>query len=194
MVQRFPCWCLDHSRNSIFHKFVPLQLQQLFRETSKTDYPTDIGGKNHLADASTILFCISFVLVAAVYAIYFYGPTLRERSPFAQQLSQSRAEHHGHTDPNLKHSKSNESGSRPIRRMPTNARTNSYARETQNSKVRQALGSRQGSHANTPRGGTPRQGSRNVSRRNSAEMAAAEAPNMLGQRASRVVAEDDEKI
>jgi hypothetical protein len=45
---------------------------------------------NHLAYASTILFCISFVLVAAVYIIYWKGPVLRKRSPFAQQLSAAR--------------------------------------------------------------------------------------------------------
>lgn len=45
---------------------------------------------NHLAYASTILFCISFVLVAAVYVIYWKGPVLRKRSPFAQQLSAAR--------------------------------------------------------------------------------------------------------
>jgi hypothetical protein len=47
---------------------------------------------NHLAYASTILFCISFVLVAAVYVIYWKGPVLRKRSPFAQQLSAAREE------------------------------------------------------------------------------------------------------
>lgn len=45
---------------------------------------------NHLAYASTILFCISFILVAAVYIIYWKGPALRKRSKFAQQLSAAR--------------------------------------------------------------------------------------------------------
>lgn len=31
--------------------------------------------------------CISVPLVASIYVIYFYGPSLRKRSPFAQQLS-----------------------------------------------------------------------------------------------------------
>lgn len=53
-----------------------------------TPFFTNIGGTNHLQDASTILFCISFVLVIAVYVIYWKGPVLRERSPFAQQLKQ----------------------------------------------------------------------------------------------------------
>ena len=51
-----------------------------------TPFFTNIGGKKHLQDASTILFCIAFVLVIAVYVIYWKGPVLRERSPFAQQL------------------------------------------------------------------------------------------------------------
>jgi len=47
---------------------------------------------NHLAYASTILFVISFALVAAVYVIYWKGPELRKRSHFAQQLKGARAE------------------------------------------------------------------------------------------------------
>ena len=50
-----------------------------------TPFYTNIG-KNHLQNASTILFCISFVLVVAVYVIYWKGPALRARSPFAQHL------------------------------------------------------------------------------------------------------------
>ncbi|MCJ1452616.1 hypothetical protein MMC28_002959 [Mycoblastus sanguinarius] len=57
-----------------------------------TPFFTNIGGKNHLQDASTILFCIAFVLVLAVYVIYWKGPALRERSPFAQQLESARKE------------------------------------------------------------------------------------------------------
>ncbi|KAL5415155.1 hypothetical protein PMIN04_008714 [Paraphaeosphaeria minitans] len=45
---------------------------------------------SHLAYASTILFCISFVLVLAVYVVYWKGPVLRARSPFAQQLAGAR--------------------------------------------------------------------------------------------------------
>ncbi|KAF2175775.1 MFS general substrate transporter [Zopfia rhizophila CBS 207.26] len=47
---------------------------------------------NHLAYTSTILFCIAFCLVAAVYVIYWKGPVLRKRSPFAQQLNNARRE------------------------------------------------------------------------------------------------------
>ena len=46
-------------------------------------------GRN-LEYACTILFCISFVLVVAVYVIYWKGPELRKRSPFAQKLAGAR--------------------------------------------------------------------------------------------------------
>ncbi|KAK5137574.1 hypothetical protein LTR08_007869 [Meristemomyces frigidus] len=59
-----------------------------------TPFFANIGkssGKN-LEYATTILFCISFVLVIAVYAIYYYGPTLRKRSPFAQKLAGAKVD------------------------------------------------------------------------------------------------------
>ncbi|KAM0519549.1 hypothetical protein ACHAPE_003725 [Trichoderma viride] len=59
-----------------------------------TPFFTNIGassGKN-LEYASTILFCIAFILVLAVYIIYWKGPALRKRSPFAQRLADARAE------------------------------------------------------------------------------------------------------
>ena len=60
-----------------------------------TPFYSNIGGRRHLQDASTILFCIAFVLVIAVYVIYWKGPVLRERSPFAQQLASEAAEDGG---------------------------------------------------------------------------------------------------
>ena len=45
---------------------------------------------NNLEYACTILACIATVLVAAVYVIYWKGPVLRKRSPFAQQLAAAR--------------------------------------------------------------------------------------------------------
>lgn len=60
-----------------------------------TPFFTNIGGERHLQDASTILFCIAFVLVIAVYVIYWKGPVLRKRSPFAQQLHEARQENEG---------------------------------------------------------------------------------------------------
>ena len=59
-----------------------------------TPFYTNIG-KNHLQNASTILFCISFVLVIAVYVIYWKGPALRARSPFAQHLQAAAQENNG---------------------------------------------------------------------------------------------------
>lgn len=40
--------------------------------------------------ASMILFCISVPLVLAVYVIYWKGPTMRKRSPFAQALADQK--------------------------------------------------------------------------------------------------------
>ncbi|KAK0621690.1 major facilitator superfamily domain-containing protein [Bombardia bombarda] len=62
-----------------------------------TPFYTNIGGAQHLQIASTILFCISVVLVCAVYVIYFYGPALRKRSPFAESLaSKATTDPQGH--------------------------------------------------------------------------------------------------
>ncbi|KAK4702323.1 hypothetical protein P7C70_g3907, partial [Phenoliferia sp. Uapishka_3] len=58
-----------------------------------TPFFSNIGpdGK-HLQYATTILFCISCLLVVAVYIIYWKGPTMRKRSKFAQHLSEQRQE------------------------------------------------------------------------------------------------------
>ncbi|KAF2092562.1 MFS general substrate transporter, partial [Rhizodiscina lignyota] len=61
-----------------------------------TPFFSNIGassGKN-LEYACTILFCIAFLLVIAVYVIYWKGPALRARSPFAQQLAAAGAAAH----------------------------------------------------------------------------------------------------
>ena len=53
-----------------------------------TPYFQNINARGtHLQDATTILACIATVLVVAVYVIYWKGPVLRKRSPFAQQLA-----------------------------------------------------------------------------------------------------------
>lgn len=57
-----------------------------------TPFFSNIGGKYHLAYASTILFAISLLLVLSVFVIYWKGPELRKRSPFAQQLNAAREE------------------------------------------------------------------------------------------------------
>ncbi|KAJ3565998.1 hypothetical protein NPX13_g7297 [Xylaria arbuscula] len=59
-----------------------------------TPFYTNIGaaeGKN-FEYPSLILFAISVILVAAVYWVYWKGPELRKRSPFAQSLAQGTAE------------------------------------------------------------------------------------------------------
>jgi hypothetical protein len=55
-----------------------------------TPFFTNIGEpKYNLQIASTMLFVISLVLVAAVYSIYYNGPALRRRSPFAESLAEA---------------------------------------------------------------------------------------------------------
>lgn len=57
------------------------------------------GSQNKpLENASFILFAISLLLVACVYVIYFYGPTLRKRSSFAQTLALEGAGRKTHHD------------------------------------------------------------------------------------------------
>ncbi|OTA98998.1 hypothetical protein M426DRAFT_16854 [Hypoxylon sp. CI-4A] len=41
--------------------------------------------------ANTVLACISLLLVVATFAVYYKGPSMRKRSPFAQSLSQGVA-------------------------------------------------------------------------------------------------------
>ncbi|KAI0594601.1 major facilitator superfamily domain-containing protein [Biscogniauxia sp. FL1348] len=62
-----------------------------------TPFYTNIGAEKgmNLQYASTILFCISSLLVAAIYVIYWKGPVLRKRSPFAQSLAQGASEFQG---------------------------------------------------------------------------------------------------
>lgn len=82
--------------------------------------------------ADSTVGAISFALVAAVYVIYWYGPTLRKRSTFAQQLSDARQE--------IQAQYAQRGG-----RIPETSLANSIARSQQNVRVHQALGSRQGS-------------------------------------------------
>lgn len=62
-----------------------------------TPFFQNIGADSglNLEYACIILACISTVLVIAVYVIYFNGPALRKRSPFAQRLADARAEEGG---------------------------------------------------------------------------------------------------
>ncbi|KAF3394617.1 putative efflux pump kojT [Penicillium rolfsii] len=112
-----------------------------------TPFFENIGGKYHLEYASTILFCISVPLVVAVYVIYWKGPVLRKRSPFAQQLEEAR------------HDMAVQG--RRVSKVPEASRANSYARSQQDLRIRQTMGSRPGSRVNS------RANSRVNSRRNS---------------------------
>ncbi|KAJ5729485.1 uncharacterized protein N7483_003993 [Penicillium malachiteum] len=114
-----------------------------------TPFFTNIGSEHHVAYACTILFAISLVLVIAVYVIYWKGPALRKRSPFAQQLEEARHEIAQHVH------------DRRESKVPEQSRANSYARSQQDLRLRQALGSRPGSRINS------RANSRANSRRNS---------------------------
>ncbi|KAI9055448.1 hypothetical protein LZ554_000402 [Drepanopeziza brunnea f. sp. 'monogermtubi'] len=109
-----------------------------------TPFFTNLGStpSKSLAYASTILACISFVLVLAVYVIYWKGPVLRKRSPFAQQLSDARAEQE-----TLGRRLSKLPSSDQAQRRPTTHREQSFVRSQQDLRMRQAMGSRQHSYA-----------------------------------------------
>ncbi|CRL26275.1 Sucrose/H+ symporter, plant [Penicillium camemberti] len=100
-----------------------------------TPFFTNIGGKYHLEYASTILFCISLPLVVAVYVIYWKGPALRKRSPFAQQLEDARHQM--------------QVQSRRGSKIPPASRASSYARSQQDLRIRPTLGSRGNSRVNS---------------------------------------------
>lgn len=140
--------------------------QLSYANISKT---LDIGGKYHLEYASTILckfrhiagsssiflithanifvVAVSVVLVMTVYVIYWYGPVLRKRSPFAQQLIDARVETHNRIlEQNLTSSM---------------GKSNQLARSQQSVRIRQTMGSRTGSFVGS------RVNSRSNSRRNS---------------------------
>lgn len=55
-------------------------------------YQSAFAKPHQLEKASTLLSGISLVLVLAVYVIYYYGPILRKKSPFAQSLAEARDE------------------------------------------------------------------------------------------------------
>ncbi|KAI8954173.1 MFS general substrate transporter [Xylaria longipes] len=139
-----------------------------------TPFYTNIGAAQHknFEYPSLILFAISVVLVAAVYWVYWKGPTLRKQSPFAQSLAQGTAEvlgrrvsnatrrsstathpgHHSlaHADADVEHSAHTREPIRP--RFGPESRRSSY--ETSH-------------HATSRR--HSRNASRNVSRKNSME-------------------------
>lgn len=116
-----------------------------------TPFFTNIGAAsgNNLEYACTILFCIAFVLVIAVYVIYWKGPVLRRRSPFACQLADARAEDGGRrvsvANSDAYGRRKSKSRHRPdlVRRVNTSAGWTSR----QNSAVGQSAAGRPGSGA-----------------------------------------------
>ena len=122
-----------------------------FRFESLTNSRADIGHPA-VANATTILFCISSILVIAVYIIYWKGPELRKRSPFAQQLSQAREDTDGRR---LSYVPS--AGARRASRAfstassPERARRSSRAasRADQTRRISQTMGSRRASQVST---------------------------------------------
>ena len=51
---------------------------------------SNVGGKFHLAWASTILGCLAVLVSIPIYIFYFHGPFIREKSKFAQTLASDR--------------------------------------------------------------------------------------------------------
>ncbi|KAI1102557.1 multidrug transporter [Jackrogersella minutella] len=144
-----------------------------------TPFYSNIGAEKgmNLQYASTILFCIAFMLVIAVYVIYWKGPVLRKRSPFAQSLAQGAAEFAGHHLAHVhSHRPSTAGGTRP----PT-ATTHSRPTTAPNAPTLETMQKRPGDRMSASRHNSyyssqqaasrraSRQASRNVSRRNSLE-------------------------
>ncbi|KAK8041655.1 hypothetical protein PG993_006178 [Apiospora rasikravindrae] len=89
-----------------------------------TPFYSNIGAEKgmNLPYASTILFCISFLLVAAVYVIYWKGPALRKRSPFAQSLAEGTEEYQGRRLSLVRtHSRASDAGTGGASRRPSRA-------------------------------------------------------------------------
>lgn len=126
-----------------------------------TPFFSNIGPPNrHLQYASTILFCISALLVVAVYVIYWKGPVLRKRSPFAQHLAAVRDETHPHNAQDeafregagaaaLATSEKDEKARARRPGFSSQARSNSEARLAQDKRIRASMESRRSSHANS---------------------------------------------
>ena len=48
----------------------------------------NIGNELHLEYATTILACIAVLVTVPIYFFYRMGPAIRDRSPFAKQVSE----------------------------------------------------------------------------------------------------------
>lgn len=121
-----------------------------------TPFYTNIGGRNHLQDANTILFCIACVLVIAVYVIYWKGPILRKRSAFAQELADAKNETGGRNSSAIEPTPRSGPMSRrssfassqyAARRSRPSSRQNSFNGAADQNKNRPDIGVRNRSHA-----------------------------------------------
>ena len=56
---------------------------------------SNIGDKWHVEYASTVLACLSCLVVIPIYVFYWKGPQIRKSSRFAEALREDRAEHGG---------------------------------------------------------------------------------------------------
>jgi MFS family permease len=136
-----------------------------------TPFFSNIGPPNrHLQYASTILACISALLVVAVYVIYWKGPVLRKRSPFAQHLAKEQLQRTVSRDPTLSRNDAAEQAAHamargtPSQSRPVASRRSSAMRADQDSRIRPGHTSKTNSRANS-RVNTP-----TVSRRPSMEL------------------------
>jgi hypothetical protein len=77
----------------------------------------------------------------AVYVIYWKGPTLRQRSPFAQQLEDARANRDASGKRLVKLPTEEERAIDAGKKRPANSRGSSFARAQQELRVRAATGS-----------------------------------------------------
>ncbi|KAI1111446.1 MFS general substrate transporter [Nemania sp. NC0429] len=149
-----------------------------------TPFYTNIGAAQHknFEYPSLILFAISVVLVAAVYWVYWKGPMLRKRSPFAQSLAEGTAEvlgrrvsnatrrsstaEHPSTGADVEHS----AAMIPPTRGPTRPRFGPESRRSSYETSHHATSRRESRNA-----------SRHVSRRNSSEEADDSVGDLTGE-------------
>lgn len=152
-----------------------------------TPFYTNIGAAQHknFEYPSLILFAISVILVAAVYWVYWKGPMLRKRSPFAQSLAQGTAEVLGRRASNVPRRSStaahpstaaadadveHSAAMLPPARGPTRPRFGPESRRSSYETSHHATSRRQS-----------RNPSRHVSRRNSTEEADDEVGDLTGE-------------
>jgi hypothetical protein len=169
-----------------------------------TPFYSNIGAEKgmNLPYASTILFCISIVLVTAVYVIYWKGPTLRKRSPFAQSLAAGEVEQ-GRRPSMVKTGASSRRGSYAYSRRAASRHSSRQA--SRNNSYDNSASTTPGVNSETTASNQPHLGggsrnssfyksqqaanrSRNASRRNSSEAGLTDPQHTAGEHDSRNLA------